>query len=70
VYLYSDGVPEAMNRAGALFGTDRFLHSLAASRGVTLTESVAALWSAIEAWSAGAALEDDATLVALQIEHP
>lgn len=69
VYLYSDGVPEAMNGKGALFGMDRFLAALAASRSVTLTESVSALWAAIEAWSAGAALEDDATLVALQIEE-
>ena len=68
VYLYSDGIPEAMNGKGELFSMARLLGSLAASRTLSLTESLSALWAAIEAWSAGAPLEDDATLVALQIE--
>jgi serine phosphatase RsbU (regulator of sigma subunit) len=68
VYLYSDGIPDAMNPKHELFGMERFMESLAGTRGRPLTRTVSALWTAIETWTDGAPLEDDATLVALQIE--
>jgi serine phosphatase RsbU (regulator of sigma subunit) len=67
VYIYSDGVPEAMNGRGELFGIERTLESIEAGRGATLAESVSRLWDTIERWAAGAAREDDATLVAVEL---
>ena len=67
VYLYSDGIPEAFNRQGEPFQMLRLLEVLAEGRSRSLADSVAALWRAIEIWCGGAALADDASLVALEI---
>jgi sigma-B regulation protein RsbU (phosphoserine phosphatase) len=67
LYIYSDGVPEAMNTAGVQFGTKRMMAALSESRGQTLTESLAGLWNGVEAWCAGAGLHDDVSLLSLDI---
>jgi sigma-B regulation protein RsbU (phosphoserine phosphatase) len=70
LYLYSDGVPEAMNAAGLPFGAERMMAALAANRGHALTDCVASLWQAVEAWCDGAGLHDDVSLVSLEIADP
>ena len=67
LYLYSDGIPEALNGEGKPFHMPRLLEVLAQGRARPLEDSVAALWRAIESWRGGAELADDASLVALEI---
>jgi sigma-B regulation protein RsbU (phosphoserine phosphatase) len=67
LFIYSDGVPEAMNAAGTQFGGDRMMAALAAARHGTLQEAVAALWREVEAWCDGAGLQDDGSLLSLEV---
>ena len=67
LYLYSDGISEAMNGEGKPFDTQRLLDALMRSRGGPLAESLAALWQAVETWRKSSALDDDASLVAVEI---
>ena len=67
LYIYSDGISEAMNGKNKPFQTQRVLDSLMESRSGPLTESLAALWQAVEVWCGDSALADDASLVALEI---
>ena len=48
LYLYSDGVPEAMDPSGEMFGDGRLLEAIGRGRSVSLHESVAALMVEIE----------------------
>lgn len=70
LYVYSDGISEAMNEKGEPFRIERLLESLMKSRDATLTESISALWHAVEEWCGGTALHDDVSLVALEITSP
>ncbi|MFA5685438.1 MAG: SpoIIE family protein phosphatase [Lysobacteraceae bacterium] len=61
--LASDGVPELRNPAGEAFGLERLA---AAPVGSTPAAQVAAIASAMDAWSGPAAAGDDATVLLLQ----
>ncbi|MBI2754682.1 MAG: SpoIIE family protein phosphatase [Betaproteobacteria bacterium] len=67
LYLYSDGIPEAVNGEGEPFFVPRLLEALANGRSRPLADSVSALWHAIEIWCGGAELADDASLLAVEI---
>jgi sigma-B regulation protein RsbU (phosphoserine phosphatase) len=67
LYLYSDGIPEAMNAERLCFGYERMMAALAETRGDTLTDSVASLWRGVEAWCEGTRLQDDVSLLCLEI---
>jgi len=67
LYLYSDGVPEAMNTVGVQFGTERMMADLAVTRGDTLAKSVESVWHAVKTWCNGAGLHDDVSLLSLEI---
>ena len=54
LYLYSDGVPEAMDPDGEEFGYARLLQSIGRGRSEPLQEDVAALLGEIERWRGGA----------------
>jgi sigma-B regulation protein RsbU (phosphoserine phosphatase) len=68
IVLYTDGIVEAMNPAGELFGFDRLLETVAACAGDTaealLTETLARL----NAFVAGAPQHDDLTLIVIRTE--
>jgi sigma-B regulation protein RsbU (phosphoserine phosphatase) len=66
VYLYSDGVTEAMDPQFSLFGTERLLHSLKSQLKETLTESIASLKAEVLTWQAGAAAHDDITILGME----
>ena len=70
LYFYSDGVSEAMDAADEPFSTERLLDSIRGTRSGTLTQSLDKLWQDVEAWCAGTALHDDASLVALEVGTP
>ena len=67
LFIYTDGISEAMNPAHEPFGSKRMIESLARSRESTLEESIAALWSDVEHWSGGSTRQDDASVVAVEI---
>ena len=66
LYLYSDGVPEAMNPAGEQFGDERLLAALERGRGLALGESVAQLETDVLDWCGTAARQDDMSVLAVE----
>lgn len=67
LYLYSDGVAEAMNPDGELFGSARLLEVLARGRTVPLSESIARLLDELQRWCGGAPFRDDVSVLAVEI---
>ena len=66
LYLYSDGIPEAENRAQDLYGTERMVASLKGNAELSLRESMQMLLVDVHLW-AQIALKDDATLMGIEI---
>ena len=66
LFVYSDGVPEAMDPAGELFGFDRLIASLAARRSDPPQDLVAAVKADVDGFAAGAPKADDVTMLALR----
>jgi len=56
-----------MNAERLCFGYERMMAALAETRGDTLTDSVASLWRGVEAWCEGTRLQDDVSLLCLEI---
>ena len=67
LYLYSDGLTEAMDGAGAQFGEDRLLEAIARDRSIPLQEGVTALLGEIERWRGAAGAQDDVSILAVEI---
>ena len=67
LYCYSDGFTDAMNHEDRPFSTLRLLECLGATRDKALDESLEQVWKAVEAWSGDIALQDDASIVALEV---
>ena len=66
--FYTDGVAEAHNPAGELFGFDRLLalvRELPASAGAAAIHQ--AIVEAVRAWAAGAEAHDDITVIAVRL---
>jgi sigma-B regulation protein RsbU (phosphoserine phosphatase) len=66
LYLYSDGIPEAMDATDALYGTGRMLGELGRGRSTSLDRSVSDLLDDIRSWCDGADLRDDISLLAVE----
>jgi sigma-B regulation protein RsbU (phosphoserine phosphatase) len=66
--LYTDGVSEAANPAGALYGDERITGGFAKGAGATAAESVARLLASVRDFAAGAPQSDDITILALRRE--
>jgi sigma-B regulation protein RsbU (phosphoserine phosphatase) len=66
LYLYSDGVTEAMDAERSLFGTDRLIKCLADSSGESLTHSIARVQAELVAWQAGSPSRDDISILAME----
>jgi sigma-B regulation protein RsbU (phosphoserine phosphatase) len=67
LYLYSDGVPEAMNSAGKQFGGGRLLEALRQGRSESLRESVATLVRETTRWQGTERPQDDLSVLAVEI---
>jgi sigma-B regulation protein RsbU (phosphoserine phosphatase) len=70
LYLYSDGVTEAQDRTGGLFGQGRLLEALRQGRTASLEESVPTLLDKVRQWCGGAPLEDDVSVLAFEYAGP
>jgi sigma-B regulation protein RsbU (phosphoserine phosphatase) len=69
MYFYSDGLTEAANDKGELFGKKQLLSALGAARSLPLDQSVRSLETAVMDWSAQGVPGDDLTLLAVGIEE-
>ena len=70
LYLYSDGLTEAMDDSGDDFGVPRLRASLAGTRERPLRETVRELRRAVRHWRGREELDDDLTLLALEVTAP
>jgi sigma-B regulation protein RsbU (phosphoserine phosphatase) len=66
LYLYSDGMPEAMNATGEQFGNDRLLATIRQSGAQSFKESAAALMLRIEQWLGPERPQDDISILAIE----
>ena len=66
VFLYTDGVTEAISPDGALFGIDRALQVLRDNRRRSAGEIVDALYQAVIDFVDGRALKDDVTAILIR----
>ena len=72
VLLYTDGIPETTNPEGIEFGTDRFRRFLEAEQSISADELVDRLLEALSRWAArgsGEELDDDITIVAIDVKN-
>jgi phosphoserine phosphatase RsbU/P len=65
--FYSDGVTECSNQDGEMFGEKRLADYLEKASGSSLAAIPAGLYDAIRGWRGGAGLEDDVSLLAVEI---
>ncbi len=67
LFLFSDGVPEAVDFAGTLFGNARLMETLSQTRCNTLQESVETLLGEITQWLGGGKPLDDISILAIEM---
>lgn len=67
LYLYSDGIPEAMNSAGKLFGTGQLLEEIGKMRSQQLQEGVVTLLDQITRWQESERPQDDISVLAVEL---
>lgn len=66
LYLYSDGVPEAMDDADTPFGESRLLAHLESTRDRTLNDSLSSLLMQIDQWRGRRHVHDDVSVLAVE----
>jgi phosphoserine phosphatase RsbU/P len=67
VYLYTDGVLDAENGAGEDFGIHRLLAQMERNRDLPLQEGLNLLTAELERWTGSADLQDDVSVLALEV---
>jgi len=67
LYLYSDGVLEAMDPAGASFGDARLLEAIGRDRAGPLRAAVASLLDAVALWRGAGKPRDDISILAVEV---
>ena len=70
LYLYSDGLTEAMNGEHEDFGIAGLVESLTRTQGAQLGDTVQDIRRAVNRWRDGEQLDDDLTLLALEVVTP
>lgn len=68
LFLYTDGVTEAMNEADEIFSTDRLLDVLVSCRGKSVSDITACVGEAIDHFCKDTPQYDDITMMALRYE--
>ncbi len=68
LYLYSDGVIEAMNSQREIFGQARLVAALQHTRHINLQASVESIATAASSWTQHGHMHDDLSILA--VEHP
>jgi sigma-B regulation protein RsbU (phosphoserine phosphatase) len=70
MYLYSDGVTEALDPGGQQFGNTRLLAAIGQGRFEPLQQSVAILLEQIARWQGRVKPHDDVSILALEFTIP
>ncbi|MBO5543969.1 MAG: PP2C family protein-serine/threonine phosphatase [Oscillospiraceae bacterium] len=70
LFVYSDGLPEANDPAGRLFGTDRVLRALNSAPGQSPEETMNTVRAAVDAFVGDAEQFDDLTMLCLAYAGP
>jgi sigma-B regulation protein RsbU (phosphoserine phosphatase) len=71
LYLYTDGVIEALNSERAVFGKQRLLEAVDGLRAAPLQDGLEALWGDVEQWSGDGRRRDDVSILAVElVESP
>ena len=66
--VFSDGIPEARNERGELFGLERLRAAVLSTREGTLRDEVDAVVDAVRAWCAPREPQDDISLLAFELQ--
>jgi phosphoserine phosphatase RsbU/P len=66
LYLYSDGVTEAMNFAGKQFGVARLLQSITKGQPLLLSDAISTLVASIAEWQGTEKPQDDISVLAVE----
>lgn len=67
LYLYSDGIPEAMNSASEQFGNARLMETITKGRAESLQASLAILLEGITRWQGPGPPQDDISVLAIEL---
>ena len=67
LYLYSDGLPDAMNPLSERFGDARLLDAIDRGRAEPLQQGVALLLGEIARWHGSESPQDDISILAAEI---
>jgi sigma-B regulation protein RsbU (phosphoserine phosphatase) len=67
LWLYSDGVPEAMDPDHKQFGNRQLVEIIELSGGQPLDESASLLMGTVERWGHNGSLKDDVSIIALEV---
>ena len=68
LYLYSDGLPDAMNRDGERFGHTLLLEAIRRGKTEPLGDGIADLLEEIARWRGGERVHDDTSILAVALE--
>ncbi len=68
IYLYSDGVIEAMNGQREIFGDSRLRSTIEATQGDGLQESVNSIVQAVHKWTTVDQVQDDLSILAMELQ--
>jgi sigma-B regulation protein RsbU (phosphoserine phosphatase) len=69
ILFYTDGLVEAESLDSDQYGAERLLEHLARSRDHSLEESLETMMDSVEEWCDGCALEDDISLLAIEVNE-
>lgn len=67
LYLYSDGLPDAMKPGGERFGDARLLDSIGQTRAEPVREGIAMLLEELSQWQKGEKPQDDISILAVEV---
>ncbi len=70
LFLYSDGVPEAMDPGMKQFGNTQMLEVIELGKAQPLEESVQLLLKTVERWGANGSLNDDVSILGMEVQEP
>jgi sigma-B regulation protein RsbU (phosphoserine phosphatase) len=69
LFIYTDGVPEATDASGAMYGTDRMLAALNSRRGGTCRELLETVHQDVDAFVGEADQFDDLTMLCIELKE-
>lgn len=66
ILIHTDGVTEASNACGAMFGSQRLFDVMRASRGMSAQETIDHIYDAVQDFTGGSSRADDITVVVIK----